>query len=93
MTVIANQDALYQFITETVHNQEVTDIHTHLYPAEFEELLLWNVDELLTYHYLVAEVMRWSDISPEVFWQWNANGILAAIKTIICRLSELFSRP
>jgi hypothetical protein len=30
--------------------------------------LLWGIDELLTYHYLVAEALRWLDIPFETFW-------------------------
>ena len=30
----------------------------------------WGVDALLTYHYLVAEVMRWSDVAPDTFFDW-----------------------
>ena len=36
----------------------VMDVHTHLFPPEFNELCLFGIDELLTYHYLVAEVYR-----------------------------------
>jgi hypothetical protein len=48
----------------------VWDLHTHLYPPSFGTsrgrgaahdptgLMLWGIDELLTYHYLVAEVLR-----------------------------------
>ncbi|MFH1969228.1 MAG: glucuronate isomerase, partial [Verrucomicrobiota bacterium] len=35
----------------------VTDIHTHLFDPGMGPLLLWGIDELLTYHYLVAEVL------------------------------------
>jgi hypothetical protein len=45
----------------------VIDVHTHIYPASFRGLLLWGIDELLTYHYLVAEVMRRAPIDPERF--------------------------
>jgi len=31
-------------------------------------LLLWGIDELLTYHYLVAEVFRYLDVPYEKFW-------------------------
>jgi len=41
----------------------VIDVHTHIYPPSFGELMLWGIDELLTYHYLVAEVFR--RIPPE----------------------------
>jgi len=36
----------------------ITDIHTHLYAPCFGDLLLRGIDELLTYHYLVAETFR-----------------------------------
>lgn len=36
----------------------VLDIHTHLYDPALGALLLWGIDELLVYHYLVAETFR-----------------------------------
>ena len=50
------------------------DIHTHLYDPAFGELLLWGIDELLTYHYLVAEGLRWSDIPYDKFWALPKTG-------------------
>lgn len=47
---------------------EITDIHTHIYPAEFKELSLWGIDELLTYHYLVAEFFRFSEMAYDDFY-------------------------
>ena len=45
------------------------DVHTHLYSARFGDLLLWGFDELLTYHYLIAEVCRTNrSITPEQFY-------------------------
>jgi len=69
MTTIIAQDQLASFVRKTVAEQPVTDLHTHLYSPEFGGLLLRGIDELLTYHYLVAEVMRWSDIAIEDFWK------------------------
>lgn len=46
----------------------VLDLHTHLYPPAFGPLCLWGVDELLTYHYLIAEVLRVGGVAPEAFW-------------------------
>jgi hypothetical protein len=46
----------------------VVDIHTHLYDPAFRELLLWGIDELLVYHYLVAESFRYFDFSYDKFW-------------------------
>ncbi len=54
-------------LRETVHDvvarTPVYDIHTHLYDRAFGALSLWGIDELLTYHYLIAESLRWSDAS------------------------------
>jgi len=47
------------------------DIHTHLYDPAFGKLLLWGIDELVTYHYLVAEVFRARpDLDYDKFWKW-----------------------
>src|SRR6185436_11756638 len=46
----------------------VIDVHTHLYDPAFKELLLWGIDDLLVYHYLVAEGFRYFDIPYEKFW-------------------------
>lgn len=65
---IANAAELKTAVTEAVHAQSVTDIHTHLFSPPFGELLLWGIDELLTYHYLIAEVFRKSDVTYQQFW-------------------------
>ncbi|MGC4030611.1 MAG: hypothetical protein QM754_02520 [Tepidisphaeraceae bacterium] len=62
-------------------DQPITDMHTHLYPPGFGTpdsgaagnddpagLLLWGVEELLTYHYLVAEVYRVAPMPFDKFW-------------------------
>ena len=68
--VIQRQDELARVVHEVVKAQPITDMHTHLYSPNMGDLLLWGVDSLLTYHYLVAEVMRWSDIPPDTFYDW-----------------------
>lgn len=45
-------------VLSAVENTPVLDIHTHIFDAGFGPLLLWGIDELLTYHYLIAEVFR-----------------------------------
>ena len=52
-------------VTEAI----VFDMHTHLFPPEFGPLSKWGIDNLLTYHYLVAEVMRATDVRPDRFRQ------------------------
>ncbi|MEN1680168.1 MAG: glucuronate isomerase [Planctomycetota bacterium] len=55
-----------RLVDEAIRRTPVWDLHTHLYGPTFgcpqagdaDGLMLWGVDELLTYHYLIAEVMR-----------------------------------
>ena len=49
----------------------IHDVHTHLYAPAFGELLLYGIDELLTYHYLIAESFRYFDLPYEKFWSLN----------------------
>ena len=58
----------HERVARVVARTPVTDIHTHLYARAFGPLLLWGIDELLTYHYLAAEVLRVSPIAYEEFW-------------------------
>lgn len=44
------------------------DMHTHLFMPSLGKLGLWGIDELVTYHYLEAEVFRFSPIKPEQYW-------------------------
>src|ERR1041385_6114345 len=55
-------------IEEIVLSTPVVDIHTHLYDAAFKDLLLWGIDDLLVYHYLVAETFRHTDLPYDKFW-------------------------
>jgi hypothetical protein len=45
-------------LAEAIARTPLTDLHTHLYAPCFGDLLLYGPDELLTYHYLIAEVHR-----------------------------------
>ena len=60
--------SLRQTVSEVVEQTPVFDIHTHLYDPAFGELLLWGIDEMLTYHYLIAEGFRAFDLPYEKFW-------------------------
>jgi hypothetical protein len=55
-------------VDEVVSAIPVLDMHTHLFPPQFDGLNLYGVDELLTYHYLIAELLRASDVTPEQLW-------------------------
>ena len=56
-------------VAEVVERTPIIDMHTHLFAPQFRELNLSGIDELLTYHYLVAETFRSSNVSPENFWR------------------------
>jgi len=60
--------ALARRVEKIVANTPVFDIHTHLYDPAFKALLLWGIDELLVYHYLVEEAFRYLDVAYEQFW-------------------------
>ncbi len=66
-------DTLRDTVTEVVRSQPVTDVHTHLYSAEFGDLLLWGIDDLLTYHYLTAEVVRATRLPYDAYWSMSKS--------------------
>ena len=68
-TLIFEKAELRRRLEEVVQNTPVIDIHTHLFSAEFGRLNLYGIDELLTYHYLVAELFRSNEIAPGDFWK------------------------
>jgi hypothetical protein len=82
MTTSDHSSDLRRLVREVVDKTPVYDIHTHLYDPAFGGLLLWGIDELLTYHYLVAEAFRWLEMPSSQFWElgksaqaetiWNA---------------------
>jgi len=65
---IQDPDELDRAVRTAVARAPVTDMHTHLYTPGFGDLLLWGIDELLTYHYLVAEVFRYAPMPYEDWW-------------------------
>ena len=58
-------------VTEVVKTTPVIDVHTHLLAPQFGEMSLYGIDELLTYHYLIVETFRSSEVKPEQFWHMN----------------------
>ncbi len=49
------------------------DVHTHLFMPSLGKLGLWGIDELLTYHYLEAELFRSSRITPGQYFSLSAS--------------------
>jgi hypothetical protein len=46
----------------------VIDVHTHLFPPGLRGCALGGIDDLLTYHYLEAELFRASPVPPDRYW-------------------------
>ena len=66
---LTDRSALRRQVEETVSRTPVIDLHTHLFPPEFGGMSLSGIDELLTYHYLIAETFRSAGVAPERFWR------------------------
>ena len=66
--LLASTTELRAQVDLLVNSTPVMDAHTHLFPLEFNELCLWGIDELLTYHYLTAEALRTARVPHEQFW-------------------------
>jgi len=60
---------LCQVVHEVVQHTPVFDIHTHLFDPAFGSLVSWGIDELLTYHYLIAESFRCHREPADGFWK------------------------
>ena len=64
-----NGEQLKAILGEKLAGVQVVDMHTHLFSADFDEMLLWGIDEVLTYHYLIAEYFRYSPLDYGEFLQ------------------------
>lgn len=71
---IIHQADLAQCVRDVVRTTPITDMHTHLYPPDFGDMMLWGIDDLLTYHYLIAETLRHSTLSYQQFWDLSKRG-------------------
>src|SRR5579859_7391405 len=56
-------------VEEELAATPVIDVHTHLFMPSLGRLGLWGIDELLTYHYLEAELFRSSSIEPQEYFR------------------------
>jgi hypothetical protein len=63
-------------VERIVRETPVFDVHTHQYPPSFEKLFSAGIDDLVTYHYLIAELFRSSDVSIDGFWSLDNPGEL-----------------
>jgi hypothetical protein len=89
---IAKAEQVRGLVDGAMARAKITDIHTHLYAPAFGDMLAWGVDELLTYHYLIAEFFRNTDLPYEAFWKMSrkeqADAIWKALFVDASPLSE-----
>jgi len=62
------RDQVAATVEEVVTRTVASDVHTHLFDPNFGSLLLWGIDDLLVYHYLISESFRYLDIPYDAFW-------------------------
>jgi hypothetical protein len=70
-STIERREAVAAQVTQAVAETPVYDIHTHLYDPAFGDLLLYGIDDLLVYHYLVSEGFRQFPLDYDTFWAMN----------------------
>lgn len=58
-------------VERIVRETPVFDVHTHQYPPSFRKLFSAGIDDLVTYHYLIAELFRSSDVAVDAFWSMS----------------------
>jgi hypothetical protein len=69
--LLIDKEKLRRQVESAVTKTPAIDIHTHVHPPVFGSLFLSGIDELLTYHYLIAETLRASDLSHACFWRMS----------------------
>ncbi|MGA8027455.1 MAG: glucuronate isomerase [Bryobacteraceae bacterium] len=60
-------------VERVVSETPVFDVHTHQYPPSFKTLFSAGIDDLVTYHYLIAELFRSSDLGVDAFWRLDKS--------------------
>ncbi|MDZ4797289.1 MAG: glucuronate isomerase [Bryobacteraceae bacterium] len=55
-------------VSDVLQSTAFIDMHTHLFQPSLGKLGLWGIDELVTYHYLEAELFRSSTMEPAQYF-------------------------
>jgi len=69
--LLTDAEELRREVDHAVMSVRVIDVHTHVFPPEFGAMCLSGIDDLLTYHYLIAEMFRSANVSYAAFWKMN----------------------
>ena len=68
-SVALSPEQIQSAVADELQSTQFIDIHTHLFMPSLGKLGLWGIDELITYHYLEAELFRFSKVTPEEYWK------------------------
>ena len=66
--VRVNPEQIRAAVHEELQALPIIDIHTHLFQPSLGPIGLWGIDELITYHYLEAELFRSCPITPTQYF-------------------------
>ncbi|MDQ6665914.1 MAG: glucuronate isomerase [Acidobacteriota bacterium] len=76
-------DRVLSAVEDSLNTVSVIDVHTHLFKPSLSKVGAWGIDDLVTYHYLEAELFRSSCITPDEYWklskQQKADAIWQAL--------------
>ena len=67
-------DQLRSTVDQELASIPFIDLHTHLFMPSLGAVGLWGIDELITYHYLEAELFRFSTVKPEEYFALSKTG-------------------
>ena len=68
VTSILPANQIQSVVKDVLDTTPVIDMHTHLFAPSFGRIGLWGIDDLITYHYLEAELFRSSPVTPRHYW-------------------------
>ena len=68
---VTGPDEILRTVQSELAATRFIDVHTHLFMPSLGQLGLWGIDELITYHYLEAELFRSSNLKPEQYWKMS----------------------
>jgi len=89
---LLNTKQIQPVVEKVLRETPFIDVHTHLFDPAMEGIGLWGIDELLTYHYLEAELFRSSLITPAEYQalakQTKADLIWRTLFVENCPISE-----
>ena len=66
-------DDILPAVQDALQSTPIVDIHTHTFSPQLGALGLWGIDNLVTYHYLEAELFRCNPIRPADYWELSVH--------------------